>query len=231
MVTQRCLVAFEFDEDENEDDYDIYQVESGARLESGDGTTYYDFENAYWSTEFRAPEEFVPPSIQAVFSVSAEEKDYFNEVTSRQDVFVGYEVTNDIYSDNVMGFIFELDLPATEAVDGAVIYQYAQYRKKFDFASDWVGIGCVTIVGEGSDGAEVYNFRSTGDLTGLEYGYETTYDYADFENEVYEGTDEQPEIYEKRWDDEVAYALEEYSAIGGNKLQRCTAQLYMPKFG
>jgi len=52
---------------------------------------------------------------------------------------------------------------------------------------------------------------------------DTDYYSADFDSQVYEGSDEQPEFYEKRWDDETAYETEENSAISGNKLQRCVA--------
>lgn len=82
-----------------------------------------------------------------MFHVTAEEENDYNEVTSRQEVFVGYEIINDIESDNKMGFIFELDFPADEAVDGAVVYQYAQYRQKYNYGADWVGVACITVVG------------------------------------------------------------------------------------
>jgi len=223
-VTTRCLATVEWEEDEHSDDYAIYQVESGVRWADDDDTTmFYDFQNAIWDTEFREPNEFVAPTLQSVFTVVAEETNDYNEVTSRQEVIVGYEITNDIQSDNMMGFIFELNLPATEAVTDAVIYQTVQYRKKFDYASDWVGIACVTKVGGGADEAEVKNFRSTGDLTGLDAGSEVDYSYADSESEIYEGTDEQPELYEARYGDDGAYELEENSDISGNKLQRCVA--------
>lgn len=189
-----------------------------------DTTIFYDFQNAFWDTEFREPKEFVAPTLQSVFTVVAEETNDYNEVTSRQEVFVGYEITNDIQSDNMMGFIFELDLPATEAVTDAIIYQTVQYRKKFDYASDWVGIACVTKVGGGADEAEVKNFRTAGDLYGFDANaIPVAYAEADSYLEIYEGTDDQPEVYEPRYGDDGAYELEENSAISGNKLQRCVA--------
>lgn len=49
---QRCLVAFEFDASNfSEEDYAVYQVESGIRLvDPEDDTQFFDFEPTFWST-------------------------------------------------------------------------------------------------------------------------------------------------------------------------------------
>lgn len=192
MATQSCLVGFEFNLDDiDAEDFGSYQVESGVRLiDATDNSQVYDFEPAFWNTEFREPEEFIAPTVQPVFEVTAEEVDSAGEVISLQNVFVGYEIINDLDSDNKMGFIFELDLPASEAVDGAVIYQYAQYRKSLAFGDEWVGVACVTTVGGGADAAEVYNFRSYEDLTGTDAGTPVTYYVADVDKMIYEPTEE-----------------------------------------
>ena len=130
-----------------------------------------------------------------------------------------------------MGFIFELDFPADEAVDGAVVYQYAQYRQKYSYGADWVGVACITVVGYGSDYAEVYNFRSQEELTGLDAGSAASWMYADSASMIWEASDESPEYFVRREGDDTAYELEAYSGIEGNKLQRCVAELDFPKFG
>lgn len=233
MATQSCLVGFEFNLDDiDEEDFGSYQVESGVRLiDATDSSKVYDFVPSLWNTEFREPEEFIPPTVQPVFEVTAEEVNSAGDIISTQNVFVGYEIINDLESDNKMGFIFELDLPATEAVEGAVIYQYAQYRKSLAFGDQWVGVACVTTVGGGSDAAEVYNFRSFDELTGTDAGTPVTYWVADADKMIYEPTEESPEWYQVRYGDEGAYETTEYSEIEGNRLQRCVAELDFPKFG
>jgi hypothetical protein len=55
------------------------------------------------------------------------------DATLAQKVYVAYEIVEDIEKPNLMGMMFYLDVPEDLAKDGAVIVQYAQYRKKFEW--------------------------------------------------------------------------------------------------
>ena len=148
----------------------------------------------------------------------------------KQDLFIGYEIVQDIDTPNNMGMMFELDVPGTLIPDRAVILQYAQYRKSDNYYDDWVGVACVKQVGvQGSQ--KVFNFRGQGILDGYDdTGNAEPWDAQKPADFVAQDPRDGSEFYRVRLDDQAAYELDAFGGSkAGNKLQRCVAQLEFPK--
>lgn len=51
--------------------------------------------------------------------------------TIKQSLYIGYEIIEDLDSDNIMGMYITLDLPSDLVPEGTVIVQSVRYRKEF----------------------------------------------------------------------------------------------------
>lgn len=68
--------------------------------------------------------------------------------TMAQNVYIGYEIIEDIDSPNVLGMFMQLDVPADILTNSSYIYQYVQYRKEFNYADDYHTVACVIQVND-----------------------------------------------------------------------------------
>lgn len=79
--------------------------------------------------------------------------------TVKQAMYIGYEIVEDLETDNKMGFYFTLDLPSElVATNGTVVVQTASYRKEYDFSGNYQSVSCITVVGDASK-TEVLNWN------------------------------------------------------------------------
>lgn len=74
-------------------------------------------------------------------------------------MYIGYEIVQDIDTSNIMGFQLVLDLPSDLAANGAVIVQTVQYRKEYEYGSEYTTVECKVVVGD-ADKTEVSNYKS-----------------------------------------------------------------------
>ena len=113
---------------------------SGARyiLQDEESATDIDFnfEDQEWVAEYRPPEEVpelnvqVQGQIENQQSISVDQDDGTTiSGTIKQSLFIGYEVIEDVESDNVLGFMLTLDVPSGLVPDGSVVVQSVRYRK------------------------------------------------------------------------------------------------------
>ena len=87
-------------------------------------------------------------------------------------MIIGYEIINDIDTDNIMGIHMSLDLPSNLVPTGVVVVQDIAYRKVNTYG-DWNTVSCKTEVGGES---EVLNYKSYD--TSIEKFEGATYDEA-----------------------------------------------------
>lgn len=147
--------------------------------------------------------------------------------TIKQSIYIGYEIIEDLDSDNIMGMYLTLDLPSDLVPEGTVIVQSVRYRKEFAYADDWQQVSCKTVVGDEA-ATEVINYKSQAKLEGTEG---VTYDESDADWKIDESMVEDGEtFYRVREDDADAYKLEDFGEYTGNKVQNCIVQLPFPKF-
>jgi hypothetical protein len=143
-------------------------------------------------------------------------------------MYVGYEIINDIDSDNIMGFYLTLDLPADLVPEGTVVVQQVRYRKQLAFG-DWHTVACKTVVGA-PDQAEVFNYRGQTAINGYDAnGDMVTYDQAGAEDKITAA--DGYEFFLRREDSSSVYETEAFGEYTGNNLQNCLAQLPFPKVG
>lgn len=97
--------------------------------------------------------------------------------TIKQAVYIGYEIVEDLDTDNKMGLYFTLDLPSElVAVNGTVVVQTASYRKEFSYGGEYHTVSCVTVVGDASK-TQVLNYRSYDPVDGTDgQGNSVAYD-------------------------------------------------------
>ena len=117
----------------------------------------FNFETSYWDVEYRPPEEAPELNIQVQGMheqeqiISVDQADGTTVAgTIKQELYIGYEIIEDLESDNIMGMFLSLDIPSKLVPDGTVIVQSVRYRKEFAFDQDWFTASCVTIVGDSS---------------------------------------------------------------------------------
>lgn len=126
-VRQPCLVIQEWEMPEIDESstegpntaaggsFGRYFVESGVRyideVSDSDDPTQFDFDIQYWDVEYRAPEAAPELDVQvqgqaeATGTITVDQADGTTiNGTVKQSMYVGYEIINDIDSDNVMGF-------------------------------------------------------------------------------------------------------------------------------
>jgi hypothetical protein len=82
-----------------------------------------------------------------------------------QNFKYGYDIEQDLNSNNTLYFEFELLVPAALVPDGAVVYQYAQFRESY--YSEWTTVACKDTIGSRSKN-KVINFSGFEDMTGLD---------------------------------------------------------------
>lgn len=241
-VVQRCVVFQEWSAPDEEVDtvFGYYFMESGVRYiytDESNTETIVDIENAYWDAEYRAPEDTPELNIQVqgqhetVNTIQVTENDgTVISGTIKQSMYIGYEIVEDLESDNIMGMFLSLDLPTELAANGTVIVQSVRYRKEFNFGGDYVTVSCKTVVGD-STKSEVLNYRGQDKIDGNDStGSATTYDMTgELDLITEEMAEDGAEFYQMREDDEGAYALEEYGEYTGNSKQNCLVQLPFPK--
>ena len=214
-------------------------VESGVRyideVTDSENPTSYDFDNSFWDVQYRAPEAAPELDVQvqgqheATSTITVDQDDGTTiNGTIQQSMYVGYEIINDIDSDNIMGFYLTLDVPSDLVPEGTVIVQQVTYRKEYNYG-DWHTVACKTVVGDVTQ-SEVLNYKGETAPDGYdENGSKVTYDMASYDDAVYSSEDGS-EYFMPR-EDENAYSTEEYGEYSGNKLQNCLAQLPFPKVG
>ena len=240
-VAQRCVVFQEWGyPDESEDaTFGWYFMESGVRYiytDESNTETIVDIETAYWDAEYRAPEATPELNIQVqgqhetVNTIQVTENDgTVIAGTIKQSMFIGYEIVEDLESDNVMGMFLSLDLPTELASNGTVIVQSVRYRKEFNFGGDYVTVSCKTVVGDANK-TEVLNYRGQEKIDGNDStGTPTTYDVTGEADKITEDMAEEGLEFYRMREDEGAYALEEYGEYTGNSKQKCLVQLPFPK--
>ena len=180
LVRQPCLVIQEWEMPEIDESstegpntaaggsFGWYFVESGVRYVDAtvdeDDPSVFDFDIQYWDVEYRAPEAAPELDVQvqgqaeATSTITVDQDDGTTiNGTVQQSMYVGYEIINDIDSDNIMGFYLTLDVPSDLVPEGTVVVQQVTYRKQFNFG-DWHTVACKTVVGDAS-AAEVLNYR------------------------------------------------------------------------
>lgn len=142
---QNCLAMADWSAPEGDDtSYGSFIITSGVRyveLTSYDTTTgeepfTYDLDTQKWDVIYRAPEAVPETEVQIqgqqTSNSTVEITDASGSVvnaTMGQSVYIGYEIVEDIDSDNVLGMMMQLDVPADILTNGTIIYQYVQYRK------------------------------------------------------------------------------------------------------
>jgi hypothetical protein len=233
---QSCLVVQVWEDptdgdEEADDEFGWFFVESGVRYVSEDETEKIDFTRAYWDVEYRKPEE--APKLNIQVQGQAENTSAVTYVddsstektgTIMQSMYVGYEILEDIDSDNLMGMYLTLDLPTELASEGAVIVQTVRYRKEYSYG-DWTTVDCKTVVGD-SDATEIINYKGTTNVLDVTEG---TYDSIAVDDKLNEeDVSEGEEFYVKREDDDGAYELT-YGDYANNSKQNCLIQLPFPK--
>ena len=131
-----------------------------------------------------------------------------------------------------MGFMLQLDLPSDLAIDGAVIVQSVQYRKKYSTSADYTTVECKVVVGDSSK-TEVFNYKSDSSITGLtdDGSAQTSYDAtgSDYKLTEDDASSTGAEFYRAREGDEESYKTEQYGEYTGNKKQSCLVTLEFPK--
>ena len=85
--------------------------------------------------------------------------------TIKQSMFIGYEIIEDLESDNLMGMFLTLDVPGDLVPTGTVIVQSVRYRKEFEYGEDWFTVSCKTTVGD-SSATEVFNYKGQTKIDG-----------------------------------------------------------------
>jgi len=233
-ASQNCLALTHIDL-ADAPDFGYYLVTYGSKLIKEDGTEI-DIAVGETDVEFRAPNlDIGQTDVQVQDKIDNQATiDYDGKSWDiKQDIFIGYEIINDIDSDNILGFLFELDISAKLIPDRAIIYQYLQYKKSDDPWADWVGVACKTQVGN-RDGVEVINFRGQEILDGMDYSVDPAVKSLWNEQHSAEKVEFDPrdgsEFFRIREDDEEVYKLDDFgSSTAGNKVQRCLAQLEFPK--
>ena len=197
-VRQPCLVIQEWEMPEIDEEstegpstaaggsFGWYFVESGIRyvdeVSDPDDPTLFDFESQFWNVEYRAPEAAPELDVQvqgqaeATSTITVDQDDGTTiNGTVQQSMYVGYEIVNDIDSDNIMGFYLTLDVPSDLVPEDTVIVQQVTYRKQYNFG-DWHTVACKTVVGDAS-AAEVLNYIGSEAPDGYDdSGASTTYD-------------------------------------------------------
>jgi len=107
-----------------------------------------------------------------------------------------------------MGFMLQLDLPSDLAIDGAVIVQSVQYKKKYSTSADYTTVECKVVVGDSSK-TEVFNYKSDSSITGLtdDETAQTSYDATGSEYKLTEddASSTGAEFYRAREGDEESY--------------------------
>lgn len=129
-----------------------------------------------------------------------------------------------------MGFFFNLDVPSDlVAQNDTLIYQYASFRKEFTFGK-WNTVACVTRVGN-ETASEVINYDGWDSMSGQVSGADVKYDEANAGDKVTRDPSDGSPFFKKRTNDNSVYKLEQYGSISGTKMQKCLAQLELPKVG
>ena len=59
---------------------------------------------------------------------------------AEQHLYVGYDVTQDTYTDNKLGFMFNLDMPSYLADQNPIVVQYVQYSTPDQYS--YSGVTC-----------------------------------------------------------------------------------------
>lgn len=119
--------------------YGSFIITSGVRyveLSSADSSTSaepftYDLETQKWDLIYRAPEAVPETEVQIQGQQTSNETVEITDATGvvvnatmAQSVYIGYEIVEDIDSDNVLGMMMQLDVPADILTNETMIYQY-----------------------------------------------------------------------------------------------------------
>jgi hypothetical protein len=196
-----------------------------------------EFNRAEWEIQFRAPSGLAVTETQVQGQLTANADlsftdDSGNTVTaaSAQSVYIGYEVIEDLDSPNLLGFFFNFDVPSDlVAQNDTLIYQYASFRKEFTFG-EWNTVACVTTVGNNT-ASQVINYKGWDAMSGQVSGADVLYDAANSGDKVTRDPEDGTPYFKKRSTDDSVYTLEQYGTISGTKMQKCLAQVELPKVG
>ena len=142
--------------------YGTYKIISGARYIYQNETTneeiVFNFYNQTWDVEYRPPEEAPEYNVQVQGQIENEQTISIDQTDgttvngiAKQSLFLGYEIVEDLETDNVLGMHLTLDIPGDLVPDGSIIVQSVSFRKEFEYADPWLTVTCKTTVGTASD--------------------------------------------------------------------------------